>query len=103
MVAQRFGVAREGSAMIALLILAVIGAMAGGVGGALTNGVDGFVLGSCAGFVLGVLAWITDSMAQHRAQELQSDQLLHEFDQATPPLYEPPPARQPSGERRRSS
>ncbi len=103
MVAQRFGEAREGSAMIALLILAVIGAMAGGVGGALTNGVDGFVLGSCAGFVLGVLAWITDSMAQQRAQALQSDQLFNEFDQATPPLYEPPPARQHPGERSRST
>lgn len=89
--------------MIALLVLAVIGAMAGGVGGALTNGVDGFVLGSCAGFVLGVLAWITDSMAQHRAHELQPDQLFNEFDQATPPLYEPPPARQHPGERGRSA
>ena len=103
MVAQHFGEAREGSAMIALLVLAVIGAMAGGVGGALTNGVDGFVLGSCAGFVLGVLAWITDSMAQQRSQERQADQLYNEFDQATPPLYEPSPARQQSGERRRST
>ena len=103
MTAQQFGEAREGSAMIALLILAVIGAMAGGVGGALTNGFDGFVLGSCAGFVLGVLAWITDSIAQQRNQELHADHLFNEFDQATPPLYEPPPARQHSGERGRST
>lgn len=102
MVAQQFGEVREGSAMIPLLILAVIGAMAGGVGGALTNGVDGFVLGGCAGFVLGVLAWITDSMAQQRTQELHSDPMLREFDQATPPLYESQTTRQQSSERRRS-
>jgi hypothetical protein len=88
--------------MIALLVLAVIGAMAGGVGGALTNGIDGFILGSCAGFVLGVLAWITDSIAQQRAQALQPNQLFNEFDQATP-LYEPPPARQQPDERHRST
>lgn len=89
--------------MIPLLVLAVIGAMAGGMGGALTNGFDGFVLGGCAGFVLGVLAWITDSLAQQRTQELHPDQQVREFDQITPPLYESPPPRQQPGERRRSS
>ena len=103
MAVQQFGAAREGSAMIALLILAVIGAMAGGVGGALTDGFNGFVLGSCAGFVLGVLAWITDNMAQQRNQELHAHQLFNEFDQTTPPLYEPPSARQQTSERSRST
>lgn len=90
------------SAMISLLILAIIGAGSGGVGGALTNGLDGFMLGSCAGFILGVLAWITDSMAEQRKQELPADQFLSEFDQNAAPVYDHTTSRQQPAERRRS-
>ena len=80
--------------MIPLLILAMIGGFAGGIGGALTNGVDGFVLGGCAGFVLGVVAWVTENMAAHQAQELHPDQLMTEFQQTVPLGYEQPSTRQ---------
>ncbi len=76
--------------MMTLLILATIGAMAGGLGGALTNGLDGSVLGGCAGFVLGVVAWITDHMAEHRGQELQPEPLINEFPRTAPAGYEQP-------------
>lgn len=82
---------REVGAMITLLILATIGAIAGGIGGAFTNGLNGFILGGCAGFILGVVTWITDSMAENRRQELHSDQFMSEFDQAT--FHQPPTER----------
>ncbi|MEZ4859996.1 MAG: hypothetical protein R3C14_01755 [Caldilineaceae bacterium] len=65
--------------MGALMILAILGTISGGVGGALTNGVDGLVLGGSAGFVLGVLAWMTDNMTGRRTHELASDQILEEL------------------------
>ncbi|MBX3013987.1 MAG: hypothetical protein KF832_20870 [Caldilineaceae bacterium] len=76
--------------MITLLILATIGAIAGGLGGALTNGLDGFVLGSCAGFVLGVVAWVMDNMAEQRVQTANAESLLPEFQPQVPPTYEQP-------------
>jgi Zn-dependent protease with chaperone function len=89
--------------MITLFILAAIGALAGATGGALTNGLDGFVLGGSAGFVLGVVAWVTENMAVHRAQELQADHLGDEFNRTNPPLYDHPSSRsQPYNERGRS-
>jgi len=89
------------SAMISLLILAMIGAGSGGVGGALTNGLDGFMVGGCAGFILGVVAWITDSMAEQRKQELHTDQLPREFDQTATPVYDQVTSHQPPNERLR--
>ncbi len=74
--------------MNTLLILAAIGTVAGGMGGALTNGLDGFILGGCGGFVLGVIAWVTDNMAGTPAQELNSDQLLTEFQRMMPTAHE---------------
>lgn len=74
--------------MTTLLILAAIGTIAGGMGGALTNGVDGFILGACGGFVLGVITWVTDTMTGERPQELNSDQLLAEFQRIMPAAYE---------------
>lgn len=90
------------NAMISLLILAMIGAGSGGVGGALTNGLDGFMLGGCAGFILGVVAWITDSMAEQRKQELRTDQLPREFDQTAASVYDQATSHQPPTERSRS-
>ena len=91
------------NAMISFLILAMIGAGSGGVGGALTNGLDGFMLGGCAGFILGVVAWITDSMAEQRKQELRTDQLPREFDQTAAPVYDQATSHQPPTERPHSS
>lgn len=89
--------------MITLLILAAIGALAGGMGGALTNGLEGVVLGGSAGFVLGVVAWVTETMAEHRMQALHADQLSNEFNYTNPSIYEQPAARaQPYNERSRS-
>lgn len=86
--------------MITLLILAAIGAVAGGIGGALTNGLDGFVLGGSAGFVLGVVTWITENIAEQRIQELHPDHLVHEFQRTTPSFYDQPATRhQPPDER----
>lgn len=94
---------REESCMITLLILATIGALAGGMGGALTNGFEGVVLGGSAGFVLGVVAWVTETMAEHRTQALHADQLSNEFNCPNPSIYEQPAARaQPYNERSRS-
>lgn len=90
------------SAMISLLILAMIGAVSGGVGGALTNGLDGFMLGSCAGFILGVVAWITDSMAEQRKQELRTDQSPPKFDQTAAPVYDQATSHQPPNEQSRA-
>lgn len=89
--------------MITLLVLAAIGALAGGVGGALTNGLDGFVLGGSAGFVLGVGTWVTENMAEHRAQGRNAEQIGHEFNRTNPPIYEQPaPYIQPYNERGRA-
>lgn len=74
--------------MNTLLILAAIGTMAGGMGGALTNGLDGFILGGCAGFVLGVMAWVTDNLAVTPVPELNSDQMLTEFQRMIPKAYD---------------
>jgi hypothetical protein len=74
--------------MVTLLILAVIGAVAGSMGGALTNGLDGLILGGCAGFVLGVIAWITNNIEAPRVQELHPDQLLNELNGSVSPTYD---------------
>lgn len=99
MSASELGEARTVSAMISLLLLAMIGAGSGGIGGALTNGIDGFMVGSCAGFILGVVAWITDSMAEQRKQAWQAEQLQHEFAHRAAPVYDQATVRQAPPER----
>ena len=66
--------------MIALIGLAILGAVAGGLGGALTHGLEGMILGGSAGFVLGVLAWITDNMdAERQSRELLPEHILSDL------------------------
>lgn len=92
--------------MTTLLILATIGAIAGGLGGALTNGLDGLVLGACAGFVLGVIAWIADNIAAQRTPQVHPDQLFNEFQRSVqrniPPSHEQPVAYQKPSEHTQS-
>jgi len=80
--------------MIALIVLALLGMVAGSLGGVYTNGLDGMVLGGSAGLVLGVLAWITDNIdAERQSRELLPEHLLNDlnaiarlrFEQVTPP------------------
>ncbi len=82
--------------MIALIVLALLGTLAGSLGGVFTNGLDGMVLGGSAGLVLGVLAWITDNIdAERQSRELLPEHLLNDlnaiahlrFESTTPPRY----------------
>lgn len=82
--------------MIALIVLAMLGTLAGSLGGVFTNGIDGMVLGGSAGLVLGVLAWITDNIdAERQSRELRPEHLLNDlnaiarlhFEHVTPPRY----------------
>lgn len=102
MAAKDWEEVKDISAMISLLILAMIGAGSGGIGGALTNGLDGFVLGSCAGFLLGIVAWITENVAEQRKQELSAGQLPLEADQRIASLYDQATAHHQPTERTRS-
>ena len=81
--------------MIALIVLALLGTLAGSLGGVFTNGLDGMVLGGSAGLVLGVLAWITDNIdVERQSRELLPEHLLNDlnaiarlrFENTTPPL-----------------
>ena len=83
--------------MIALIVLALLGTLAGSLGGLFTNGLDGMVLGGSAGLVLGVLAWITDNIdAERQSRELLPEHLLNDLnaiarlriENATTPLYQ---------------
>jgi len=66
--------------MIALIVLALLGMVAGSLGGGFTNGLDGIVLGGSAGLVLGVLAWITDNIdAERQSRELLPEHLLNDL------------------------